>query len=243
MMRMRVVLGVIVVACGLVLSGCWPWVPVTFELQVVPAAIDDLAQGASTSFLVSISEIDDDPSTQLVVLSATASAGTAAIVPSVIRPGDVAELTLGSAGVPIGSTIDVTVRAARGSESRQATATAIVSEPIEIPDDRLATGIDMRDRFVPWFAAEHPELGIDEETVWTPVPVRPHILEVSFYMFLCEEWELVVWWHVMIPPYDWARLYLRHRSTEMAPSFGAEISSVSIGGSPEPMTPPEEVWR
>jgi hypothetical protein len=137
----------------------------------------------------------------------------------------------------------VTVRAIRGAETQESVVTATVTEPIEQPDDRLITGTLMRDRFIPWLASEHPELGIDEDTVWTPRPVRPHILVVSFTMFLCEEWELVVWWHVMIPPYDWARMYLRHRSTETESSFWAEIGSVSSGALPQLVAPDEGLWR
>jgi hypothetical protein len=62
-------------------------------------------------------------------------------------------------------------------------------------------------------------------------------------MFVSEEWELVVWWHVMIPPYDWTRMYLRHRFTEAVPSFAAEISSRAGGDAPHTMLPPEEAWR
>lgn len=242
---MRVVLGVGVLAsCGVLLSGCWPWGPsATFELDVVPTAVDDLAQGASTLFLVSIGELADNPSSLPVKLTASASAGTAAVVPSTIHADSVAEVTVNSAGVPVGSRITVTVHAERGTETREVTATAIVTEPIDLPDDRLVTGTEMRDRFIPWLAAEHPELGIDESAVWTPIPVRPHILVVSFYMFLSEEWELVVWWHVMVPPQDWARLYLRHRSMETMPSFWAEISSVSLAALPQLMAPGEGIWR
>lgn len=245
MNRVRAVQGVaLALLCGVLLSGCWPWSSATtFELHVVPTEVADLAQGASTPFLVSIEEIDVDPSSPFFVLAATASVGTVRVVPDVLRAGDVAEVTFSSAGVPVGSTVNVTVQATRGAERRDATVTAVVTEPIETPDDRLVTGTAMRDRFIPWLASEHSELGIDEDTAWTPVPVRPHILVVSFYMFQSDEWELVVWWHIMISPYDWARLYLRHRSTEIAPSFAAEISSVSLGEDPEIMAPPEEVWR
>ena len=234
----------VLVTCAVLLSGCWPWGPaVTFEVRVVPATIDDLAQDASCLFLVTVEDVVSDPSALPVTLAATVSAGAVTIEPSSLAADGVAELLVNSEGVDVGSTVTVSVRAQRGTESRTAGATAVVTQPIEQPDDRLTTGTDMRDGFIPWLAAEHPELGIDAATVWTPIPLRPHILEVSFYMFLSEEWELVVWWHVMIPPYDWARLYLRHRDTEIAPSFGAEISSVSLGSEPQTMTPPEDVWR
>jgi hypothetical protein len=85
----------------------------------------------------------------------------------------------------------------------------------------------MRDKFIPWLAAEHPELGITDETEWTPTVVRPHIMVVMYYLFFSEEWEMGVSWHVTIPPHDWSRIYLRHRYTETTPSHGFELSSVS----------------
>jgi len=241
----RIVLGVgVLAACGGVLPGCWFWEgAATFELHVVPAAVADLAQGASTLFLVSIEEIGNEPAPPPVTLTATAATGTASIAPSSILEGSVGEVTVNSAGVPVGSAITVTIQARRGAETREVAVTATVTDPIELPDDRQLTGTEMRERFVPWLAAEYPELGIDENTVWTAMPVRPHILVVSFYIFLCEEWEFVVWWHVMIPPYDWARMYLRHRSTETVPSFWGEIGSVSSGTPPQLMAPDEGIWR
>jgi hypothetical protein len=229
--------------CGLLLTGCWPWAPsATFRVEVTPAEITDLAQNGLGLFLVTVTELGGSRATEPVTLQVDAPDGTV-ITPATVASGEVTEVRLWGTGVAVGTTLTVTIAGERDDEFHTATATAVVTDPIESPDDRLVTGTTMRDAFIPWLAAEHPELGIDADTVWTPIPVRPHILEVSFYMFLSEEWELVVWWHVMIPPYDWARMYLRHRSTERTPSFGAEISSVTAGGDPHTMAPPEEVWR
>ena len=229
--------------CGLLLSGCWPWAPsATFRVEVTPAEITDLAQNASCLFLVTVTELGGSRAAEPVTLQVDASDGTV-LAPATVASGEVAEVRLWGNGVAVGTTLTVTIAGEQDDEFHTATATAVVTDPIESPDDRLATGTAMRDAFIPWLAAEHPEFGIDAGTAWTPIPVRPHILEVSFYMFLSEEWELVVWWHVMIPPYDWTRMYLRHRSAGLAQSFGAEISSVTAGGDPHTMAPPEEVWR
>lgn len=229
--------------CGFLLTGCWPWAPsATFRVKVTPAEITDLAQNASCLFLVTVTELGDSRAGEPVRLQVDASDGTV-IAPATAASGEVAELRLWGDGVAVGTTLTVTIAGGQDDEFHTATATAVVTDPIEGPDDRLVTGTTMRDAFIPWLAAEHPELGIDVDTVWMPIPVRPHILEVSFYMFLSEEWELGVWWHVMIPPYDWARMYVRHGSTEPTPSFGTAISSVAAGGDPHTMAPPEEVWR
>ncbi|MDD5645554.1 MAG: hypothetical protein PHW86_00045 [Candidatus Bipolaricaulis sp.] len=239
----RVLLWVGLAALGSVLAGCSPWSPAsTFEVGAVPAEVVDLAQDASCIFLISVAELGTRGSAGPFALDVDASAGTVS-APSVLESGRVAEVRLWAGTAAVGSTITLAITAQRDDEAHSALVTATVTEPVGVPDDRLETGATMRDAFIPWLADAHPELGIDVETVWTAVPLRPHILEVSYSMFLCEEWELVVWWHIMIPPYDWARMYLRRRTTEMVPSFGAEIASISAGHDPQTMIPPEEVWR
>ena len=235
--------GVVLVACGLLVSGCWfsPPAP-TFEIALTPAAVTDLAQNARCHFLVSMTELGTGPSAGPVAIDVDSTDGMV-LVPSTLEAGQVAEVILMPAGVPVDTTVTLTIEGRRGDETHSATSTAVITQPIQSPDDRLVTGTAMRDLFIPWLASEHPELGINADTEWMAVPLRPHILEVSYYLFLSDDWELAVWWHVMIPPYNWARMYLRHRDTESVPSFGAEISSVSGRDDPHIMTPPEEVWR
>lgn len=230
-------------ACTFGLAGCWPSTDkAQFELRVTPEMVVDLAQNAVGVFLVSV-EQPAGAETGPVALTVMASAGTAAVSSPTIQPGDVVELRLAGEDVPVDTVVTVTVQAVRGDVVRVARAEATITNPVAAPDDRLGTGLAMRDLFLPWLVSEHPELGITADTDWTPNPLRPHILEVSFYMFESAEWELVVWWHVMIPPYDWARMYLRHRGDELVPSFAAEISSHSSGEAPHVMSPPDEVWR
>ena len=42
------------------------------------------------------------------------------------------------------------------------------------------------------------------------------------------EWEIGVSWHVMIPPHDQARIYLRNRYTEATRSYAFELSSYTM---------------
>ncbi len=73
--------------------------------------------------------------------------------------------------------------------------------------------------------------------------VSPQWLVVSHYLFFSEDWEMHVSWHIMVAPYDWARIDLRHRFDEETPSYAFEISSVDAGSEPCPIDPPESVWR
>ena len=50
-------------------------------------------------------------------------------------------------------------------------------------------------------------------------------------------------WHVMIPPDDWARIYLRRRFHEIRPSHAFEIASLDANDEPQPITPPDSVLR
>lgn len=74
--------------------------------------------------------------------------------------------------------------------------------------------------------------------------VRPVWLVVTHYLFLSDEWEMGVSWHIMIPPSDWTRIYLRHRFDEMTPSLAFEISSrANATEPPHEIEPPDEVTR
>ena len=64
-----------------------------------------------------------------------------------------------------------------------------------------------------------------------------------FYTFFSEEWEMGVSKHVMIPPDDWAKIYLRHRFTEASPSYAFKISSLEAKEEPYAIDPPQSVWR
>ena len=102
---------------------------------------------------------------------------------------------------------------------------------------------EVRGRFVSWLEANHPELNITSGTDWTGTLVTPRFLVVTHYLYFSEEWEIHVYWHVMIEPYNWAKIELRHRFTELSPSYAFEISSLTQGDDPISMEPPDEVWR
>ncbi|MBN2309102.1 MAG: hypothetical protein JXR94_09035 [Candidatus Hydrogenedentes bacterium] len=108
-----------------------------------------------------------------------------------------------------------------------------------------STAADVRDLFIPWLEANRPELGITSGTAWAGTIVTPHILVVTHYLFFSEEWEMHVCWHVMIAPHDWARIDLRRRFQETAPSVAFEIPSRSAAPPLEAteIAPTDAIWR
>jgi hypothetical protein len=70
-----------------------------------------------------------------------------------------------------------------------------------------------------------------------------HVWSLAITCF-SEEWEMGLGWHIMIPPYDWAQMYLRRRVVESAPSEAFQIDSRSDPDSaPHEMEVPDSVWR
>jgi len=121
-------------------------------------------------------------------------------------------------------------------------------EPVQVtatgPDEMANVevypeSIAMRDMFIPWLSTNHPELGITQETEWTGTIVNPRILVVMHYIFISDQWEIYLTWHVTIPPHDWTRIHLRNRYTEQRPSKAYEISSVKAQEEPHAIEVPE----
>ena len=210
-----------------------------FSMQVVPDTMSAIP-GQMCVFLVSV-----DGGIGEVKISAIASGSSVSVEPQTISPKQVAEITV----IPQEfGTQTLTVRGTRAGLQQTMTATFEVLELVVDGEDPLgALATEIRDKFIPWLAANHPEFGITSETEWTGTIVRPNIMVVMFYLFFSEEWEMGVSWHVMIPPHDWARIYLRHRFTEVGPSYAFEISSLDAQKEPHAIDLEdafaESVWR
>jgi hypothetical protein len=190
-------------------------------------------------FLVTIT--DDGQESELpVTISAKAPGAEVVIYQQDILEGQVAEVVVIPAQASIGTRIEVTITGNRGSASDEKIASFEVAEG---EDDRQEYATGLLDRFVSWLATNHPELGITDDTAWNGTMVSPVWLVVSHYLFFSNEWEAHIYWHIMIPPYDWARIDLRHRFDELAPSYAFEISSVNATSEPVPIEVPETVWR
>jgi hypothetical protein len=175
-----------------------------------------------------------------VTISGEAPGAEVVIYYKDIFEGEVAEVVVIPTPASVGQIIEVTVTGTRGNVTDEKVASFEVAEG---EDDRQEYATELLDRFVSWIATNHPELGITEDTAWNGTMVSPVWLVVSHYLFFSGEWELHIEWHIMVPPYDWARIDLRHRFDELAPSYAFEISSVDATSEPVAIEVPETVWR
>ncbi len=111
-------------------------------------------------------------------------------------------------------------------------------------DELAEQASEYRDRFIPWLAAIHPKLGITKETEWSGTSILQNMYEVNYYLFFSEEWELGLRWHVMIPPYDFAEIYLRRRDTNLSSTHAFKIYSLDAYQRPQVVVLPQEgIWR
>jgi hypothetical protein len=192
--------------------------------------------GQRVVLLVTVSGTDSGGE---VTITAEAPGASVSVAPEAQSAGTVGEVTVVPEPVTAERAVEVVILASRGGTERRATRTLTVSPG----EDTLApeAAVLMR-RFAEWLAAERPDLGIDPDTKWQGTP-GGWVLVVNHYQYFSETWELGLDWHVMVPPDDWARIYLRRRWTEATPSAAFEISSVSGGSAPHEIEPPESVWR
>lgn len=216
--------------------------PTPFSMQVIPEQIKgDTIPGQRFVFLVTISDEGEGfGKGKAVSISANVVGSAVTIYPQAITPVQVVEVTVVPDATSAGENLTVTIRGERDGLEQTKSITFSVFEG----EDTIGPyAVALRDKFVTWLATNHPELGITNETEWTGTIVSPVWLVVSHYLFFSDEWEMHVSWHIMIAPYDWARIDLRHRITEVSPSRAFEISSVSENVEPQEIEPPETVWR
>lgn len=211
-----------------------------FSIDVVPRELNgDSIAGQQCVFLVTITDAGQEDQLAVTITAEAAGAEVVVYQQHVIE-GQVAEVVVIPAQASVGKTVTVTITGNRGGAIDK----KVVSfDVVEGEDDRQEYAQELLDRFVPWLATNHPELGITGDTEWNGTMVSPVWLVVSHYLFFSEEWEVHVAWHIMVAPHDWARIDLRHRFDELAPSYAFEISSVSANSEPVPIDPPETVWR
>jgi len=235
------------------LCGCDLFTPVPFTIEVVPTQIVDSIPGQRCVLLVTV---EDEAAECLLALpvriSATADDATVTVENRFIGPGEVAEVSVIPAPEKSGSgqfgdqtegrEITVTIRAVRAGLEETVTVPITVTSEEEDLVGPLAA--EVRDLFIPWLAENHPELGISQQTEWSGTIVTPHILVVTHYLYFSPEWEMHVYWHVMIPPYDWARIELRRRFEETLPSRAFEVPSRSADPiEVQEIEPEGTLWR
>jgi hypothetical protein len=234
-----IIIGCIVVVVVIVVIATRPPTP-EFHINVIPEQLRGASiAGQHCVFLVTIT--DEGQEDQLPVrISAQAPGAEVFIYQQDIVEGQVAEVVVIPAQASINKTIEVIIIGNRSSRTDE----KVVSFDVVEGDAGIQEyAAELFDRFIPWLATNRPELGITDDTEWHGTIVSPEWLVVSHYLFFSEEWELHIEWHVTIPPYDWARIDLRHRFDELQPSYAFEISSVNATSEPIPIEPPETVWR
>jgi hypothetical protein len=237
--------GCLAVAAAIVVIGFFPpgsgeGENAAFHINVVPQQVSgDSIAGQRCVFLVTVTD-DGELSGLPVTISATAAGGDVVVYQQDIVEGQVAEVFVTPAQSSVGKTVKVTITGTQGSSTDKEVVSFAVAEG---EDDRGEYAVELLDRFVTWFAANRTGLEITGDTVWDGTMVSPVWLVVSHYLFFSDEWEAHIYWHVMIPPYDWARIDLRHRFDELAPSYSFEISSLNASSLPVAIEVPETVWR
>jgi len=234
-----IIAGCIVVVIVIVVIACIQSTP-DFHINVIPEQLNgESIAGQHCVFLVTITD-EGQEGQPSVRISATVPGSEVVIYHQDIVEGQVAEVVVIPAQASIGKTIRVTIT---GSRSGSTDKKVVSFDVVEGEDDRQEYARELLDRFVSWLANSHPELVITEDTAWNGTMVSPVWLVVSHYLFFSEEWEAHIEWHIMVPPYDWAKIDLRHRFDELEPSYAFEISSLDANSEPVPIEPPETVWR
>lgn len=175
---------------------------------------------------------------EAVEVSATTTNAEISVDNPVIKPGEVAEVNVLPDLSSINKILTITINGVRSGINQNVT---IDLEVIDWEDDLGEVASEMRDKFIPWLATNHHEFDITSETEWTGTIVNPRNLVVMHYMFYSENWEIYLTWHVMIPPYDWTRMYLRSRFTDVQSSYAFEISSIQGGEQPHSIELPDWV--
>lgn len=213
--------------------------PATFSMEVISRPLSPMKGeegaliamvGQTAIYLVVVEDTGEGSGYgEAVDVSATASGAAVTVTNPVIRPGEVAEVIVIPDQTSTNKILTLTINGDRRGVMQNVT---VVIEVIDWEDELGEVAAEMRDKFVPWLANNHPELGITSETEWFGTIVNPGILVVMHYLFYSDDWEMYVTWHVMIPPYDWTKIYLRSRFTETQSSTAFEISSVQ--GETEP---------
>jgi hypothetical protein len=220
--------------------------PQPFQINVVnrPASFGEVLYSIPNQkclFLISINEsTTQNANLKAINLSVVSPDCETTISPQAITSGQVAELTVIPPENSVGTNLTVSIQGERDGLKQTKIITLEVIAEEEREETLGPTAVELRDKFVEWLSTAHPDLGIYNTTIWNGTVVNPRVLVVMHYMFLSEEWEMYLTWHVMIPPYDWARIYLRHRFNATSPSFAFEISSLQ--GQTQPVSIEVEDW-
>ncbi|MFH1105366.1 MAG: hypothetical protein V1757_10570 [Actinomycetota bacterium] len=224
------------------LGACGGDEAIPFTLTLSPEFVQGAIPGANTGVLVTI---ENESATEApVTIAATAVGAEVTVEPSTIAAGEVAEVWVIAGPTAADAEMEIVVTGSRGGFEASASKTLTL---FAWEDDRGPYARTLFDLFTAWLAENRPDLGISPDTAFAGSFTAPGLLVVSHYLFLSDDWEIGLSWHVMIPPDDWAEIYLRPRDGT-APTVGFRLSSQAgalEGGVVEitEVTPPVEVVR
>lgn len=193
--------------------------PVPFGIELAPEFVQGIVTGATTGVLVTIE--DETPTDVPVELTVTVDGAPVVPEPASIVAGEVAEVMFAVDVESDGAPVEIVVTGRRGE--LEATATRSTTG-YAWDDDRAEYARTLLDVFLAWLAEHESEIGIGSDTEFAGSFVAPELLVVSHYLFLSDEWELGLSWHVMLPPDDWAEVYLRPRD-DLAPMLAFRLLS------------------
>ncbi len=230
-------------ATAIALAGCsFLPMPLLAALNLSPERVRDAAAGEWCVLLVTTTTAAwSAKGESWIPLHVECDGGEIEKQPDGLAPGDVGEICVIPDKDAVGG--EVIVRVTGSDPALCDTAVLDVTEPLSSRESFIRQARTVRDAFVPWLEAMHPELDITSRTTWTAVPIRSHRLVVTHCLFLSDAWEITVWWHVTTPPHDWARIALRRRGIEAKPSLAFQIGSLLNQTEPSSIPPPEELIR
>lgn len=184
---------------------------------VSPEFVQGVIPGAEVRLLVS----QTSESAGTATVKASAPGATVTVQPSEISGEEVSEVTVVSDPSTSETELTISLEVVIGDTTHTATRTTTV-HPWD--DDRAEQAAEILALFTPWLAENRAELGVTPATEFDGTYLAPELLVVSHYGFFNDQWEIGVSWHVMIPPDDFAEIYLRSRS-ELRPSVAFRIES------------------
>lgn len=229
------------------IGGCDVVSSKEYTMTATPTEIDDAIPLQQCVILVTVEDAEGyGLVTSTVKITASAPDAEVAVQNASIKPGEVAEVIVIPEELDDDTDADreitVTIHGTRGDLITTQTVTITVHPEGE--DEIQDKAEELRDLFIPWLAENHSDFGIDEDTEWAGTIVTPSTTSIKHYLFFSSDWEMHVYWRVMIPPFDWVKIELRERFTDTLPSEAFEIESRTADLiEVDEIDPSEELWR
>jgi hypothetical protein len=191
-----------------------------FELSSSPEFVNMIIPGRRPVALVTATGAGDG-AIQLAAITSIDGA-TAEIVPTEIRPGEVAEIWVELPDVEQETPLVVTVDGTRGGDDGSVT---IAATAMPGSDDLGPMATEIAGVFIDELAGSVELLPATTAGLTAGTPVGG-LLVVSHYAWFTDTAEIGLAWHIMVAPDDWAELTIRPRD-ELAPTEAYRLGSWS----------------